>query len=354
MSREAFRVRGLSKRFGATTVVDRVDFAAAEGQFTCLVGPSGCGKSTLLRLLIGLETPSEGVIEAAGQDITRLPPAKRAMGMVFQSYALFPNMRVADNIAFGMPRGGSAAARAERVQALLQTVGLPGMERRYPGQLSGGQQQRVAIARALAGEPRILLLDEPLSALDPQVREQLRDELKSLQRRLGVTTVMVTHDQAEALAVADVILVMKAGRIEQAGAPEAVYDRPVNPFVAGFLGAANLLAAEAVSATMARLAGGQALGFDGAALTPGARLTLSIRPHFVRLAPGEGLTGRVHGETFTGSVVRLDVVLDGDPAQTVMAELAASEPRPAIGEPVRIVLPAERLQLFARPEEAAA
>ncbi len=239
----AFTVTGLTRNSAPRSAVDAVDLSAPAGQFTCLVGPSGCGKTTLLRLLMGLEQPSAGTIALGGVDVTHVAPAKRGMGMVFQSYALFPNMRVGANIAFAMPRALSAQDKARRTAALLETVGLPGLERRYPGQLSGGQQQRVAIARALAVEPRILLLDEPLAALDPQIREQLRLELKALQRRLGVTTVMVTHDQAEALAVADLIVVMRAGRIEQMGSPQAVYDAPANPFVASFLGAANLLEA---------------------------------------------------------------------------------------------------------------
>jgi iron(III) transport system ATP-binding protein len=350
----AFQVRGLTKRFGAAVAVDAVDLAAPEGQFTCLVGPSGCGKTTLLRLLMGLETPTEGRIEIGGQDISRLPAAKRGMGMVFQSYALFPNMRVADNITFGVKGRVPAAEKARQVAALLETVGLPGMERRFPGQLSGGQQQRVAIARALAVQPRILLLDEPLAALDPQIREQLRGELKSLQRRLGVTTVMVTHDQAEALAVADLIVVMRAGRIEQAGSPETLYDAPASAFVAGFIGAANLLAGEAMGEGAVRLDGGQTLAIDPARFAPGERLTLAIRPERVRLAAAEaaGLDGRVVEAAFAGASVRLEVRLDGEAGAVIVVDVPADGRRPRPGDPVRLQLPGEHLRLY--PADAGA
>ena len=344
----AFEARGLTKRFGAAVAVDNVDLAAPEGRFTCLVGPSGCGKTTLLRLLMGLEPPTAGRIEINGQDVSALPPARRGMGMVFQSYALFPNMRVADNIAFGMTGRLAAGERARRVEALLETVGLPGLAARFPAQLSGGQQQRVAIARALAVEPRILLLDEPLAALDPQIREQLRGELKALQRRLGVTMVMVTHDQAEALAVADLIVVMRDGRIEQAGSPETVYEQPASPFVAAFLGAANLLRGEVVDGESLRLAGGQRIPADTAALAPGARVTAAIRPEWVRSAPGAaGVEGRVVDAVFGGASVRLDVRLDGEPAETLLVDVPADAERPSPGDRVRLDLPVQHLRVFA-------
>jgi iron(III) transport system ATP-binding protein len=345
----AFQVHGLSKRFGDALAVDNIDLAAPEGEFTCLVGPSGCGKTTLLRLLMGLEPPTAGRIEVKGQDISGLPPARRGMGMVFQSYALFPNMRVADNIAFGMKGAARGPDRPRRVDALLETVGLPGLGRRFPGQLSGGQQQRVAIARALAVEPRILLLDEPLAALDPQIREQLRDELKSLQRRLGVTTVMVTHDQVEALAVADLIVVMRDGRIEQAGPPEDVYDAPASPFVAAFLGAANLLEGRVVDGGTVRLAGGQVLPADARTLGPDARVTAAIRPARVRMASAGGLRGRVVDAVFGGASVRLDVRLDGDPAEILMVDVASDGRRPSAGDMVQLDLPPDHLRLFATP-----
>ena len=241
MNSIALKVRGLTKRFGGSTAVDAIDLDVEAGRFTCLIGPSGCGKTTLLRMLAGLEPSSSGRIEIEGRDVSSSSPAERGVGMVFQSYALFPNMTVADNIGFGAAKALKRRELAAKVEALLAVVGLEGFGRRRPHELSGGQQQRVAIARALATEPRILLLDEPLSALDPLIREQLQGELKALQRRLGVTTVMVTHDQAEAMAVADSIAVMRSGRIEQVGSPEAIYGEPASLFVASFVGAANVL-----------------------------------------------------------------------------------------------------------------
>ncbi|HEX4179416.1 MAG TPA: ABC transporter ATP-binding protein [Caulobacteraceae bacterium] len=352
----AFTVRGLTKRFGEAVAVDNVDLTAPVGQFTCLVGPSGCGKTTLLRLLMGLEQPSAGVIELGGVDVTRAAPAKRGMGMVFQSYALFPNMRVSANVAFGMPRALASQEKAKRTAALLETVGLPGLERRYPGQLSGGQQQRVAIARALAVEPRILLLDEPLAALDPQIREQLRLELKALQRRLGVTTVMVTHDQAEALAVADLIVVMRAGRIEQIGSPQSVYDAPANPFVASFLGAANLLGGEVASPGEVSLHGGQTLPVDAKAFTLGQTVVVTVRPEAVRVIGPEqpGLTGKVTGQVFGGAASRVEVQLDGPGAKTLMVDVAAGNPCPGPGEAVRLGLPIPSLRLFPKLAEGTA
>jgi iron(III) transport system ATP-binding protein len=344
----ALRVRGLTKRFGAEAVVETVDLDVEAGGFTCLIGPSGCGKTTLLRMLAGLEPQSAGVIEIDGRDVSSRAPAERGVGMVFQSYALFPNLSVAENIAFGMVGRRAAAERRDRVAALLATVGLPGFGDRLPRQLSGGQQQRVAIARALAVDPKILLLDEPLSALDPLIREQLRGELKALQRRLGVTTVMVTHDQAEALAVGDRIAVMRAGRIVQIGAPEEIYDRPADPFVAGFVGAANLIEAEVAGPESVRLWGQAAIGADAGAHAPGARVTAVIRPEAVRLAVnGEAsLPAAVVGRMFAGPVIRLEVAPSAAPDKVLMADLPAGAPAPEVGATIGLVLPRERLRLL--------
>jgi iron(III) transport system ATP-binding protein len=236
------RLEGVHKQFGSFTALKGVDLAIDKGEFVCFLGPSGCGKTTLLRIIAGLEAQSGGRIEQAGRDISRLPPAGRDYGIVFQSYALFPNLTVADNVAYGlvnrrMPR---AQARA-RVSELVTLVGLPGSEAKFPAQLSGGQQQRIALARALATSPGLLLLDEPLSALDAIVRVHLRQEIRSLQRKLGVTTIMVTHDQEEALSVADRIVVMNHGAIEQVGTPLEVYREPASPFVADVVGRINVL-----------------------------------------------------------------------------------------------------------------
>jgi iron(III) transport system ATP-binding protein len=238
------RLAGIRKDFGSFTALEDVALDIAQGEFVCFLGPSGCGKTTLLRIIAGLEVQSAGRIELAGRDISTLPPAERDYGIVFQSYALFPNLNVTDNVAYGLvnrkvPKGQARA----RVTELLALVGLPGCEAKFPAQLSGGQQQRIALARALATSPGLLLLDEPLSALDAIVRVKLRQEIRSLQRKLGVTTVMVTHDQEEAFAVADRIVVMNQGTIEQVGSAIDVYRDPATLFVADFVGRINALPA---------------------------------------------------------------------------------------------------------------
>jgi iron(III) transport system ATP-binding protein len=348
VSAPALRIRGLTKRFGAEAAVDAVDLEVAAGGFTCLIGPSGCGKTTLLRMVAGLEDQSGGAIEIAGRDVSAKRAAERGVGMVFQSYALFPNLSVAENVGFGL-RGRSRAERRARVEALLETVGLAGFGARAPRQLSGGQQQRVAIARALAPDPKILLLDEPLSALDPLIREQLRLELKALQQRLGVTTLMVTHDQAEALAIADDIAVMRSGRIVQRGGPEEIYERPADAFVAGFVGAANLIEAQVASPGTLRLWGTLTTVAETAGHAPGARLTAVIRPEAVRLAaPGEpGIPATVASRVFAGPAVRLEAAPAAAPATRLLADLPAGGPAPAVGEAVDLVLPKERLRLLA-------
>jgi len=352
MTAPALRVRGLTKRFGASKAVDAVDLDVERGRFTCLIGPSGCGKTTLLRMLAGLENATEGRIEIEGRDVSSASPAERGVGMVFQSYALFPNMSVADNIGFGMKRV-AAAERRVRTEALLATVGLEGFGKRRPGELSGGQQQRVAIARALATQPRILLLDEPLSALDPLIRDQLRAELKALQRRLGVTTVMVTHDQAEALAVADSIAVMRAGRIEQVGSPEQVYDQPANLFVAGFVGAANVLQGRLSTSGGLWLCDGVEVPVHAGGARQGEEVSAAIRPEAVRLAsPGEtGVAARIADRRFAGSSTHLEAVMDGAGWRLALQLPAGVAAAPDIGDQVALVLPAERIRLFPREPE---
>src|ERR1700730_15002516 len=239
------RIRNLTKKFGQFTALNDVSLDVPKGEFVCFLGPSGCGKTTLLRAIAGLDPQDAGMIEIAGRDVSHLPPAARDFGIVFQSYALFPNLTVGANVGYGLVnrRAGRAAMDA-RVHELLTLVGLKDQEKKYPVQLSGGQQQRVALARAIATSPGLLLLDEPLSALDARVRLRLRDEIKSLQRRLSVTTVMVTHDQEEALSMADRIVVMNQGVIEQVGTPSDIYREPASPFVADFIGRVNLIPAE--------------------------------------------------------------------------------------------------------------
>ncbi len=235
-------VANLSKSFGSTAILKDVSFEIQEGEFVCFLGPSGCGKTTLLLCLAGLESPSSGEIYKNGQTITSAPPSQRDVGIVFQSYALFPNLSVYDNIAFGLVNLKWAKDNIrEAVSGLVSLLSLQGHENKYPSQLSGGQQQRVALARALAVSPSLLLLDEPLSALDAQVRTRLRGEIRDLQQRLKITTVMVTHDQEEAQTLADRIVLMNAGRIEQIGTPWQIYNEPATPFVADFMGVSNLL-----------------------------------------------------------------------------------------------------------------
>ncbi|MBV8167407.1 MAG: ABC transporter ATP-binding protein, partial [Alphaproteobacteria bacterium] len=251
----ALQISGLQKRFGATTAVDGVGFAVPAGAILTLLGPSGCGKTTILRAIAGFVAPDAGRIEVGGVDITALAPEQRQTAMVFQNYALFPHMTVAQNVAFGLKmRRLGRAAIMPKVEAALALVRLGELAGRYPAELSGGQQQRCALARALVTEPRLLLLDEPFGALDQNLREAMQVELRKLQQRLGITTIVVTHDQQEALILSDLIAVMNAGRIEQLAPPIEVYDHPATRFVAGFMGTANVL--------IGRLAACDATGFS--------------------------------------------------------------------------------------------
>src|SRR2546425_4456752 len=278
------RLQGIRKQFGAFTALEHVDLDIEHGEFVCFLGPSGCGKTTLLRIIAGLETQTAGRIEQAGRDISRLPPAERDYGIVFQSYALFPNLTVADNVAYGLVnRKVPKAAAKARVAELLQLVGLPGCEAKYPAQLSGGQQRRIARARARAPSPGLLLLDEPLSALDAIVRVKLRQEIRSLQRKLGVTTIMVTHDQEEALSVADRIVVMNQGTIEQVGTPMQVYRDPATLFVADFVGRINALPAVLESGNTIRF--GERVFACAHNGEPGREVKVYLRPEDVLARP---------------------------------------------------------------------
>lgn len=276
------KIRQLVKRFGNFVALDQIDLEVERGEFVVLLGPSGCGKTTLLRAIGGLEMQDEGQLFQAGIDISRLPPAQRDYGIVFQSYALFPNLCVADNVAYGLRnRRTDRQTIRLRVEQMLTLVGLPGAQGKFPAQLSGGQQQRVALARALATSPELLLLDEPLSALDAIERQRLRSEIRSLQTRLGVTTIMVTHDQEEALAMADRIVVMDRGRIQQIGTPKAVYGQPENDFVANFIGRANVL--RGTVADSRHIAVGQLrLRYPGGEAS-GTKVRFHIRPEEIRL-----------------------------------------------------------------------
>jgi len=272
-SESFLRIERLTKRFGSFTALDGVDLEIRPREFVCFLGPSGCGKTTLLRAIAGLDAQSEGRIWQAGREISSLPPSERDFGIVFQSYALFPNLSVRDNVGYGLrSRGQGRAAIDARVDELLELVGLPGSGSKYPSQLSGGQQQRVALARALATSPGLLLLDEPLSALDARVRARLRHEVRGLQRRLGITTIMVTHDQEEALTMADRIVVMNHGTIEQVGTPQEVYGRPATPFVADFVGTMNFLDGHVAGPGRVAL-GGLALACDTGTIAQGQAWT---------------------------------------------------------------------------------
>src|SRR4051794_31230243 len=278
------RIRGLTKRFGTFAALKNVSLDIRAGEFVCFLGPSGCGKTTLLRAIAGLDIQSEGMVEQAGRDISGLPPSERDFGIVFQSYALFPNLTVAGNVGYGLKsRNMRRGAMAGRVAELLTLVGLPDSGGKYPVQLSGGQQQRVALARALATSPGLLLLDEPLSALDARVRLRLRDEIRSLQRRLGVTTIMVTHDQEEALAMADRIVVMNQGVIDQVGMPLEIYRAPATPFVADFVGSMTFLDAEISGADRLRIGTLEIICADAARFIHGSPVRLGLRPEEVRV-----------------------------------------------------------------------
>jgi len=310
---------GVQKRFGEFHAVQDFNLSAAKGEFVSFLGPSGCGKTTTLRMIAGFEQPTAGAITIDGRDVTNVPPNRRNVGMVFQSYALFPNMTVADNIGFGLKvRKRPADQIKKRVAELLETVNLPDKGARYPYQLSGGQQQRVALARALAFEPQVLLLDEPLSALDAKIRVALRHEIRSIQRQLGITTVYVTHDQEEALSLSDRVVVMSEGRMEQVGTPFEIYNFPSTAFVASFVGTLNVLPGVVADAGRGELTiSGQpvrlAQAFEG---SRGREVKVALRPEMVSLgAPTNGqnqLTGKVTDVSFLGSIVRMRIGLGDD------------------------------------------
>jgi putative spermidine/putrescine transport system ATP-binding protein len=319
------RLEGLSRHYGAVKALDGLDLTLHRGELVVLLGPSGCGKTTTLRLLAGLEDADAGRITVGGHDVTHQPANKRDMGMVFQAYSLFPHMTVKDNVAFGLRlRRQPKADRDKRAMDMLDLVGLTAQAERYAHQLSGGQQQRVALARALAIEPQVLLLDEPLSALDAKVRAQLRDQIRRIQLEVGITTLFVTHDQEEALAIADRVGVMRDGRIEQLGAPTEIYSRPATSFVAEFVGLTNRLTGQ-VSGTTVTVRGCELPLVDPT--TPPGPATALVRPEAVtlasRTAEGQGpLHGMVIATTFLGATSRVTVDL-GD--TTILAQLPTSE-----------------------------
>jgi iron(III) transport system ATP-binding protein len=347
------RLEGVSINFGSFTALRDIRLDVAQGEFVCFLGPSGCGKTTLLRIIAGLEVQTAGTLRQAGRDISRLPPAQRDYGIVFQSYALFPNLSVFDNVGYGLVnRRAARAAIAARVAELLKLVGLPESGSKFPSQLSGGQQQRIALARALATSPGLLLLDEPLSALDALERVRLRQEIRSLQQRLGVTTIMVTHDQEEALSMADRIVVMNQGAIEQVGSALDIYREPASPFVADFVGKVNVLAGTAE-------AGGLRVGSllldcnSSEKSTPGRQLRAYLRPEDIvarPIAAGDTnvLEARIEKIEFLGSycLVRVSAEGLGQPLTVYLSLNFLSEEGLAPGRELKLRILPERLRLF--------
>lgn len=348
------RIRNVTKRFGTFTALKNVSLDIEKGEFLCFLGPSGCGKTTLLRAIAGLDIQSEGVIIQDGKDISDLPPSERDFGIVFQSYALFPNLKIKDNVGYGLVgKGLSRTAINDRVRALLEQVNLPDQGNKYPAQLSGGQQQRVALARALATEPGLLLLDEPLSALDAKVRIQLRGQLKDLQRKLGITTVMVTHDQEEALGLADRIVVMSQGIIEQTGSPTDIYSHPASVFVADFIGAMNFIPARVVAPGEIEI-GRVRFKANTGSVNGDGRAVAAIRPEDVLVsnvdAGGENACEvTIDDAEFCGSFLRATVKDEALGETPLRADLSMNLVRRlgiANGMRLPISLPGERIRVY--------
>jgi putative spermidine/putrescine transport system ATP-binding protein len=358
---------GIQKKFGETFAVRDFNLAAERGEFISFLGPSGCGKTTTLRMIAGFEVPTAGRLNIDGADVTYRPPNRRNVGMVFQSYALFPNMSVADNIGFGLKvRKRPKSQISKRVGELLQLINLPDKGNRYPYQLSGGQQQRVALARALAIEPQVLLLDEPLSALDAKIRVALRHEIRSIQRQLGITTVYVTHDQEEALSLSDRVVVMSEGRIEQIGTPSEIYNFPATSFVASFVGTLNLLSAKVVDAASGRLdLGGQEIRASApiTEVQAGDVVSVALRPETIELGNGDAgdnqLKGPLQDVSFLGSIVRMRLTLPDDRALSFDTFNDPNVALPAVGTVVTVAFPRESTLVLDRapappPAEVAA
>ncbi len=364
------KIENLWKNFGTFTALREISLAVNEGELICFLGPSGCGKTTLLRAIAGLDLQSKGSIEQAGKDISNLPPEERDFGIVFQSYALFPNLTIEKNIAFGLENAklGKEAVR-NRVEELLELVGLPDQGNKFPAQLSGGQQQRIALARAIATNPGLLLLDEPLSALDAKVRVHLRHEIKELQRKLGVTTVMVTHDQEEGLSMGDRIVVMNHGTIEQVGTPIEIYSHPETLFVADFIGEMNQISGQAKSAQQVKI-GNLILKCQAHEFPEGSEVIATIRPEDVvpyglgGTSPSDSDTGENINNIFDVSIVEMEFLgsfwrarLGGEKLGDIeiSAEFSINAVRRmelSTGKKLGIEIPADRLKLFALTQSA--
>jgi putative spermidine/putrescine transport system ATP-binding protein len=330
-------LNNVTKEFGTFTAVNNVELTVPHGTFVCMLGPSGCGKTTLLRMIAGLDLPTGGAIRLDGEDITRVPTHKRNLGMVFQSLALFPHLTVGENIAYPLRiRSAPKDYQKKRVDELLSMIHLSGYADRPVSKLSGGQRQRVAIARALAISPKLFLLDEPLSALDAKLREAMQVELRQLQQQLGITTIVVTHDQREAMTMADTVVVMNGGEIRQAASPIEIYRRPADTFVADFIGSTNLLEAEADSSGRVSVLGQPVAGISLGANT--RKATLSVRPEDVHLtAPGNGaLSGTVTFVRDLGGTIETFVDVAGH--QIVAVSTPRARPDVSVGQPVGVVL----------------
>jgi spermidine/putrescine transport system ATP-binding protein len=351
MAKAVVELRGCTRDYGDVRAVDALDLGVYEGEFLSLLGPSGCGKTTTLNLIAGFIEPTAGCILVDGEDVTGRPAHLRGLGVVFQSYALFPHLSVFENVAFGLrERRVPGGEVARRVGDALELVRLDRRGGQRPSELSGGMQQRVALARALVYRPRVVLLDEPLAALDKKLREEMRGELREIQRSVGITTVFVTHDQAEALGLSDRIAVMSRGRIEQLGAPREIYDHPATRFVADFIGASTVLRGRAVAVDRLAVAGDASLRVAAdRALLVGEEVELAIRPERVRLAPGPGdnvLDARIEGLVYQGAQTEVTARL-GD-GQRVLVFVTEPAPGPlAPGQTVHLHFPADAFMLLA-------
>jgi iron(III) transport system ATP-binding protein len=350
------KVRDVTKTYQSFTALKSVSLDVYKGEFVCFLGPSGCGKTTLLRVIAGLDPQDRGTVEIGGRDVSNLPPAQRDFGIVFQSYALFPNLTIAANVGYGLVnRRMSRGDIRTRVAELLGLVGLVDQSDKYPVQLSGGQQQRVALARALATSPSLLLLDEPLSALDARVRLHLRDELKSLQRRLGITTVMVTHDQEEAMGLADRMIVMNQGTIEQTGTPAEIYANPSTAFVADFIGTMNFIDATASGEHQLRVGNLEFVSAIPHHLPSGAKVRMAIRPEDIRLRGVAAdsvnrFDGQISALAFHGGFCRATIAPGGAPGVHFAADIAANDLRDlniAVNHSLSIALPPEAVRVYA-------
>ena len=350
------RLNNITKAFGNTVAVDRLDLEIHQGEFFAMLGPSGCGKTTTLRMIAGLEEPTKGSIYISGQEITDLPTHKRNIGMVFQDYGLFPHMTVFDNIAFGLKmRGWPRPAMKQRVIELLDLIQLPGIAGRYPQQLSGGQKQRVALARSLAPQPTVLLLDEPMSNLDAKLRQELRLEFRRIQKELRITTIFVTHDQAEALSLSDRVLVMKSGRAVQLGSPLEIYEYPKTRWVASFLGDANLfqgqLRANGSRSTYLSTEDGLDIHLADKPDIEKREITIAIRPEAVKLFPLDTIidpdrysafTGKIDNLAYEGANTRYVIRMDTAPSQVVYVDSHESDTMWMEGTRLQVAFPKDQ------------